>query len=182
MQTMELEQETALVESILFLESEPIDLKTICKISSLSEEVVRESVHLLKTRYAETSSGIDCMEIGGGFILVPKHHLWEHLRERYGKRNENRLSRAALETLAIIAYSQPVTRGEIENLRGVSADGMIKLLATRNLIREVGKKDAPGKPVQFGTTKEFLKLFKLNSIADLPKLDETEHDRFELNG
>ena len=108
-----------------------------------------------------------------------KFHDW---KDRYGKRNENRLSRAALETLAIIAYSQPVTRGEIENLRGVSADGMIKLLATRNLIREVGKKDAPGKPVQFGTTKEFLKLFKLNSIADLPKLDETEHDRFELNG
>jgi segregation and condensation protein B len=179
---MELEQETALIESILFLETEPIDIKTLCRISALSEEVVREGLLQLKNRYSESSSGIDCLEIGGGFLLIPKHHLWENLRERYGKRNENRLSRAALETLAIIAYSQPVTRGEIENLRGVSADGMIRLLLSRNLIKEVGKKDAPGRPIQFGTTKEFLKAFKLNSIADLPKLDETEHDRFELNG
>ena len=85
-----------------------------------------------------------------------------------------------METLSIIAYSQPITRSEIEAIRGVSADNMIRLLAERNLIKEVGKKDIPGKPVQFGTTREFLKLFRLNSISDLPKLDETESDRFEL--
>ena len=85
-----------------------------------------------------------------------------------------------METLAIIAYSQPITRAEIEALRGVSADNMIRILLERNLIKEVGKKDVPGKPVQFGTTKDFLRLFRLNSIADLPKLDETESERFEL--
>ena len=85
-----------------------------------------------------------------------------------------------METLAIIAYSQPITRAEIEALRGVSADNMIRILVERNLIKEVGKKDIPGKPVQFGTTKDFLQLFRLNSIADLPKLDETESERFEL--
>jgi segregation and condensation protein B len=85
-----------------------------------------------------------------------------------------------METLSIIAYSQPITRAEIEAIRGVSADNMIRLLAERNLIKEVGKKDAPGKPVQFGTTKEFLKFFRLNSISDLPKLEETESERFEL--
>ena len=85
-----------------------------------------------------------------------------------------------METLSIIAYSQPITRAEIEAIRGVSADNMIRLLADRNLIKEVGKKDAPGKPVQFGTTKEFLKFFRLNSISDLPKLEETESERFEL--
>lgn len=85
-----------------------------------------------------------------------------------------------METLAIIAYSQPITRAEIEALRGVSADNMIRILLERNLIKEVGKKDIPGKPVQFGTTKDFLQLFRLNSIADLPRLDETESERFEL--
>ena len=85
-----------------------------------------------------------------------------------------------METLSIIAYSQPITRGEIEAIRGVSADNMIRLLAERNLIKEVGKKDIPGKPSQYGTTKDFLKFFRLNSIADLPKLDETESERFEL--
>ena len=96
------------------------------------------------------------------------------------EKNEARLSKAAMETLSIIAYSQPITRSEIEAIRGVSADNMIRLLVERNFIREVGKKDIPGKPVQFGTTKEFLKFFRLNSIADLPKLDETESERFEL--
>ena len=83
-------------------------------------------------------------------------------------------------TLAIIAYSQPITRAEIEQLRGVGVDNMIRLLIERNLIKEVGKKEAPGRPTLFGTTKEFLKLFRLNSIADLPKLDEDEQERFEL--
>ena len=83
-------------------------------------------------------------------------------------------------SLSIIAYSQPITRAEIEGLRGVSADNMIRLLMERNLIKEVGKKDVPGKPTQYGTTKEFLKFFRLNSIADLPKLDQEEEERFEL--
>jgi segregation and condensation protein B len=87
-----------------------------------------------------------------------------------------------METLSIIAYSQPVTRGEIENIRGVAADNMIKMLSERMLIKAVGKKDVPGRPVQYGTTREFLKVFGLSSIADLPKLDEVQADRFKLNG
>ena len=100
------------------------------------------------------------------------------LRERYGKKNDARLSRAAMETLSIVAYSQPVTRAEVENLRGVNADAMMRLLLQRELIREVGRKDAPGRPVQYGTTREFLKLFRLSSIAELPKLTEADQARF----
>lgn len=87
-----------------------------------------------------------------------------------------------METLSIIAYSQPLTKTEVENLRGVSADNMIRLLMKKGFIVDVGKKDVPGKPLLYGTTKEFLKVFKLNSIADLPKLNDQEKDRFELNG
>jgi segregation and condensation protein B len=87
-----------------------------------------------------------------------------------------------METLSIIAYSQPITRGEIESLRGVSADNMIRQLLERKMIKEVGRKDAPGRPSQFGTTREFLQHFGLESIADLPKLDEIEQERFSLNG
>ena len=87
-----------------------------------------------------------------------------------------------METLSIIAYSQPITRAEIEAIRGVSADNMIRFLVEKEFIKEVGKKDAPGRQVQFGTTKDFLKFFRLNSIADLPKLDELERERFELEG
>ena len=177
---MELEKETALVETILFLESEPATEKALSNISRLSEEVVRQCIEKLKEKYLAENSGIELTMITGGWSLVPKQEFWEVLRERYGEKNSGRLSRSAMETLSIIAYSQPVTRGEIESIRGVSADNMIRLLLERNLIKEVGRKDVPGKPVQFGTTKEFLKFFHLNSTADLPKLDEDEEQRFEL--
>lgn len=177
---IQLEKETALIEAILFLESEPQDENSLARISEMSKDVVDEVLERLKARYAAEDSGIELSRISGGWVLSPKKEMWGFLKERYGKKNEGRLSRAAMETLSIIAYSQPITRAEIEAIRGVSADNMIRILTERNLIKEVGKKDIPGKPVQFGTTKEFLKFFRLNSIADLPRLDETESERFEL--
>jgi segregation and condensation protein B len=177
---MDLEKETALVEAVLFLESEPATEKTIGSISQLSIEVVQKCIENLKQKFADPSSGIELAMITGGWSLVPKTEMWTVLRERYGSKSEGRLSRSAMETLSIIAYSQPITRAEIEAIRGVSADNMIRLLLERNLIKEVGKKDVPGKPSQFGTTKEFLKFFRLNSISELPKLDEDEEERFEL--
>lgn len=175
-----MEKEIALIEAIFYLENEPVDENALARISGLAREVIDQVLEKLHERYADESHGIELVQISGGWTLCPKKDLWESLKEKYGKRNDNKLSRAAMETLSIIAYSQPITRGEIEAIRGVSADNMIRLLIERNLIKEVGKKDIPGKPVQFGTTKEFLKLFRLNSISDLPKLDETESDRFEL--
>ncbi len=177
---MDFEKESALIESILFLESEPITEKALSTISEFSEEVIAKCIEVLKEKYKSESSGIDIDFITGGWALVPKKENWEILKERYGNKNEGKLSRSAMETLSIIAYSQPITRAEIEAIRGVSADNMIRLLMERNLIKEVGKKDIPGKPSQFGTTKEFLKFFRLNSIADLPKLDQEEQERFEL--
>lgn len=177
---LHLEKETALLEAILFLETEPLDENALSRISELSKDVVDEVIIRLKEKYASENSGVELTQISGGWVITPKKDLWSFLKDRYGKKNETKLSKAAMETLSIIAYSQPITRGEIEAIRGVSADNMIRLLAERNFIKEVGKKDVPGKPVQFGTTKEFLKFFRLNSIADLPKLDETESERFEL--
>jgi segregation and condensation protein B len=179
---MKLDRETALVEATLFLEGEPLSVDAIARITKLARDVVQDAVSRLEETYRSDEHGMELVEIGGGLTFSPKRVLWTVLRERYGKKNEKRLSQAALETLSIIAYSQPITRVEIENLRGVSADGMIRQLLSRELIREVGKKDAPGRPTQYGTTREFLKVFRLSSISDLPKLDEPERDRFELNG
>jgi len=177
---VELAKETALIEAILFLEGEPLDETGISRASGLPPETIEKALENLRQRYAIESSGLELSRIGGGFIISPKKELWDNLKERYGKKNENRLSRAAMETLAIVAYSQPVTRAEVEAIRGVQADNMIRLLLEKNFIKEMGKKDVPGKPVQYGTTKEFLKIFRLGSIADLPKLDESEAERFEL--
>ncbi len=174
------DKETALCETILFLESEPLTEKVLANKAQLSEEVVIKCLDNLKEKYDAADSGIELTMITGGWCLVPKKEYWEVLKEFYGSKREGRLSKSAMETLAIIAYSQPITRAEIEQIRGVGVDNMIRLLIERNLIKEVGKKEAPGRPTLFGTTKEFLKLFHLNSIAELPKLDEDDQERFEL--
>lgn len=175
-----LSKEMALIEAILYMEGDIVSLENLSAISGLSQEVVEEAIEKLKEECEKESSGLEIIFQAGGVAFVPKKVLWDELKEKYGKKNEARLSKAAMETLSIIAYSQPVTRVDIEAIRGVSADNMIRLLLEKNLIKEVGKKDIPGKPVMFGTTKEFLKMFNLNSISDLPKLSEEEKERFEL--
>jgi len=177
-----LEKETALVEAVLFMESEAIDEAGISRICGLSKELVQDALNRLGERYALSDSGIELSRIGGGVMISPKREYWENLKDRYGKKHEGKISRAAMETLAIIAYSQPITKAEIKGYRGVTPDNMLHLLLEKGLIREVGKKDVPGKPVQYGTTKEFLKQFRLDSIADLPKLSDSDLDRFELEG
>jgi segregation and condensation protein B len=176
---MQPEEHAGLIECILFLESEPMDLASLVKASGLGRQEVSAALGRLRETYAKPAHGLQLEELAGGFTLTPKSAFWETLKERYGRRNENKLSRAALETLSIIAYSQPITRAEIESIRGVSADGMIKLLLERGIVREVGKKEAPGRPTQYGTTREFLKMFRLSSIAELPKLDELDREKFE---
>jgi segregation and condensation protein B len=177
-----LEKETALIEAILFLEADPLDEAALSRISGLGRPVVARALEALEKRYGNDDSGLALSRIGGGIMISTKKEYWDSLKDRYGKKNESRLSKAALETLSIIAYSQPITRSEIEAIRGAAPDNMIRILLEKQLIREAGKRDIPGKPVQFGTTREFLKLFRLESIADLPKLDESEADRFELSG
>ena len=175
-------QQSALVEAVLFLEAEPLDEKSIAVRTGLETAVVESALELLCGRRADPEFGITPVRIAGGWVLSPKEHLWASLRQRYGRRREEPLSRAAMETLAIIAYSQPLTRAEVETIRGVGAEGMIRALREKNLIREVGRKDSPGRPVLYGTTREFLKIFRLESIADLPKLDELEEARFAADG
>jgi len=175
---MKLDTEAALLEAILFLEVDPVDLRALQRISGLSREVVLTALTQLKQTFDGADHGLELTELADGYSFAPKAMLAETLRERYGRRNDERLSRAAMETLSVIAYSQPITRAEIENLRGVSPDGMMRLLLTRELVREVGKKDAPGRPTQYGTTRNFLNLFRLSSIADLPRLNEADQKRF----
>ncbi len=175
-----LDKQVALIEAILFLEGDAVSEALLAKVSGLAKPEVQHALARLKEIYSKDEHGLELVALAGGYMFAPKKQLWEYLKIRYGKKAEARLSRAAMETLAIIAYSQPITRSEIESIRGVSSDAMIKLLVTREFIKEVGKKDVPGKPQQYGTTKDFLKHFNLGSISDLPKLDEVERRKFEL--
>jgi segregation and condensation protein B len=175
-----MDKDAALVEAVLFLETEPVDAERLAKITQLSEEAVRQALETLHARFSRADSGLELSEVGGGFSLIPRRDLMLELRHHYGRKLDEKMSRAALETLSIIAYSQPVTRAEIDAIRGVNSTGTLKVLSDKGFIREIGRKDTPGRPVQYGTTKEFLQLFGLASIADLPKLDEAERERFEL--
>jgi len=176
---MDEDRQVALLGAILFLESEPADENRLAGISGLTKDEVAAALNRLSTECEAPTMGFCPVRSGGGWIMAPKLEVWEMLKDEYGKRNESKLSRAAMETLSIIAYSQPVTRAEIEAIRGVSADGMVRYLLARGFIQESGKKDIPGKPMQYGTTQEFLKYFKLGSISDLPKLGDIERNRFE---
>ena len=177
---MNLDGETALLEAVLFLESEPQSAESLSRITRFSEDVVDECIGRLKEKYESADSGIEVSLVLGGWLLTPKKECFDLVKERYGRKNEGRLSRSAIETLSIIAYSQPVTRAEIESIRHVNVDAMIRLLLDRKFITEKGRKDIPGRPTQYGTTDEFLEFFHLQSIKDLPKLDEKENERFEL--
>lgn len=175
-----MDREAALVEAVLFLETDPVELERLAKITLLDEQAVRGALEHLHARYSRPDSGLELSEVGGGFSVIPRRDLMLTLRHHYGRKTDEKMSRAALETLSIIAYSQPVTRIEIDSIRGVNSTGTLKVLLDKGFIRETGRKDTPGRPVQYGTTKEFLQLFGLASIADLPKLDEAERERFEL--
>jgi len=176
-------KEVAIIEAILLMEAESLAETKLCQLSGFAKEVVRDALDALALRYTAEDSGIELSRVGGGVALSPKREYWDDLKDLYGKKNEARISRAAMETLAIIAYRQPITRAEIKAIRGVSPDNMIQLLLERNFIdRAGGKEDVPGKPMQYKTTREFLKHFRLDSIADLPRLDEGDIDRFELEG
>jgi segregation and condensation protein B len=179
---IDLTKEAALLETVFYLESEPLDEASLARISGLGPEIIGQALETLRERLQRPEAGLELIQISGGWTISPKKDFWETLRERYGKKNDQKLSRAAMETLSIIAYSQPVTRGEIESIRGVAVDNMMKILLEKDLIKEVGRKDVLGKPIQYGTTKEFLKVFRLNSIADLPKLDDMESERYEPDG
>lgn len=162
------------------VEAEPQSTERLARLTGMPAAAVRAAVAEVRRRFEDPDHGVQVLEVAGGFTLVPKAELWPWLRRHYGRLSRGSLSRAALETLAIVAYSQPITRSEIESVRGVSADGMLRLLGERDLIREVGRKDAPGRPIQYGTSGEFLRIFGIASIADLPKLAEADRAKFKL--
>lgn len=167
---MERKDKSALIEIILFTSGDPVPLKTIKEITGFPEEEIKDLIHELINEYNLRNGGIIIKEIAEGyqFITNPAYSEWT----KKIKRNvaSGKLSMASLETLAIIAYKQPVTKAEIEEIRGVNSDGVIKTLLEKRLINIVGKKDVLGKPLLYGTTKEFLQYFGLKDLTELPTI------------
>ena len=158
----------ATVESLLFITNEPITIAQIAELAEIEEDDVADVLDWLQEDYSDNSKGIGVMKLGDGYIMAIKQDYLPYVEKLY-RPQMSTLSMAALETLAIIAYKQPVTRGEVELIRGVKADKIVQNLIAKELIEEKGRKDAPGRPILYGTTRKFLQYFNIESLDQLPE-------------
>ena len=167
----------SVIEGMLFLSGdEGLTIKQISSVLKLSKKEATQYVdELIQIENDKTIKGFELVNFGGvyKFATLAKHHEYY---QRMIEQSENTLSNAALETLAIIAYNQPITRVRIEEIRGVGCDATIRKLAAKALIKEVGREDTPGKPILYGVTDEFMDAFSLTSLDELPELKEMKED------
>ena len=159
------------VEALLFAAGEPLSIKRIAEILQTETETVERLIALLEEDYQSKNRGICIRRVAGGYQLVTKPDF-DNLIRQLVSQQELKLSSAAMETLAIVAFKQPVTRSEMEAIRGVKVDGVVNTLLDTGLICEAGRKESIGKPILYGTTELFLTTFGFNSIEDLPSLPE----------
>lgn len=173
-----LSKEARIIEAILFLENDSVSKERLMSMSLLEEKDLENAINELKDHLDLFMHGISLSTKHNRYQFLPAGDLHEDLRSCYGKKVDRRLSKASLETLSIVAYSQPITRREIDNIRGVSSDTIVRLLRDREYIKVIGRKDVPGHPCLYGTSRKFLLEFNLRSISDLPKLSEIDRQRF----
>ena len=162
------------IEAVIFASEEAVTLQTIRQVTGrdLDSAEFQSIIEQLNAEYAETGRTFHIHRIAGGYRFLSRPEFGDILKKLLAPNIRRRLSQSLLEVLAVIAYNQPVTRGEIQQIRGVSPDYAIDRLLLRGFIEVRGRADSPGKPLQYGTTKEFLDLFHLSSLKDLPKLRE----------
>jgi segregation and condensation protein B len=161
----------AALEALLFASDAPLELARITEVLELSADEARAALAELTAACDTPGRGLAVVEVAGGYRLVTRPELAPVLVRLQRLRLKSRLSRAAVETLAIIAYRQPISRPEIEQLRGVNADAVVTALLERRLIRMVGRKVGPGRPILYGTTREFLEHFGLRDLGELPPFE-----------
>jgi len=173
LKTTEDRQLKSAIESLLFIAGNPLSLDRLTGIfEEATKEQIEAQIGVLKQEYETRGSGIMLAEVAGGYQLAtrPENAAW--IRKFRSVKVSSKLSKPALETLAIVAYKQPITRSEVEVIRGVNIGGIMRNLMERRLVKIVGKKDVPGKPMMYGTSLEFLQYFGLKDLSSLPTLKE----------
>ena len=164
-----------IIESLIFAAEEPITLRKLVDIiGDIDSAQVLEAVAQLKNDYDTQGRSFQIEEIAGGYQLFTKPEYYEWIAKLRKKSGETKLSQAALETLAIIAYKQPILRADLESIRGVQSGQIIRLLMEKDLVKVVGRDESLGHPLLYGTTKRFLEYFGLKDLKDLPNIEELE--------
>ncbi|MFQ3573059.1 MAG: SMC-Scp complex subunit ScpB [Thermodesulfovibrionales bacterium] len=167
---MDFYQHKNLIESLIFTSYQPITVKQLMSITDINENAIVSIINELKSEYS--TRGINIVEICGGYQFATNQEFAPWIKKARKDIQSSRMSQSALETLAIIAYNQPLTRIEIDQIRGVNSEGTVKSLIERRMVRIVGKKEVPGRPFLYGTTDDFLRYFGLKSLQDLPPLKD----------
>jgi segregation and condensation protein B len=171
---MDREELKSIIESILFVADGPQTLQRFCELlDPVERQSIRDVLNELQSEYENQNRGVRLVEVAGGYQLRTAKANADWVKKFLGGRPA-RMGKATLETLAIVAYRQPITKAEVEAIRGVDVDGVLTTLLERNLIRAVARKDVPGRPFLYGTTPEFLQLFNLKDLSQLPTLKEMD--------
>lgn len=173
---MEIPEIESIIEGLLFASGDTLHLERIAEIVEIDKKTIKSIINNMIINYQNSRRGIIIREINNGYQLCTRFEHYEYIKRLVEPRQKQGLSQAAFETLSIIAYKQPITRAKIEQIRGVNSDSAVVRLLERNLIKEAGRLDAPGKPILYVTTEEFLRSFGFKSIGDLPILSMNETD------
>ncbi len=176
---MKIENAKPIIEAILFAAGNPVEISDIAMILEWNPEDVQKVMEDMRIELSENNRGIEMIKVNHAYQLCTKKEYYDYIYPLLDKRGKPNLSNAALETLSIIAYNPKITRAEIEQLRGVSSDATIYKLLEYNLIEDAGKADLPGKPMTYQTTDEFLRLFGVSSLEQLPELPRIKIDENE---
>lgn len=176
---MEIKNAEAAIEAILFAYGDAVDVSKIAKAIGQDVETTKKILHHMMDRYEEEDRGIRIIELEKSFQMCTKQECYEYLINMALQPHKAHLTDVMLETLSIVAYKQPVTKVEIEKIRGVKCDHAINKLIEYNLIKELGRLDAPGRPILFGTTEEFLRNFGVQSKDDLPEISPVKLEDFK---
>lgn len=180
-QKMEIHELKQIIESLLFVATEPLPVERIKEVTGISDKkTILLALNEMTDQFKSENHALQIVEIAGGYQMVtlPENSPW--IKKFLTVKTVGRLSKPGLETLAIIAYKQPIIRTEVEMIRGVDCGGVIKTLLERRLVRIVGRKEMPGKPMLYGTTREFLEYFGLNNLSELPTLKEFKETTFPI--
>lgn len=176
---MEEKNYQAIIEAILFTMGESVELDKIASVLELDKKETKKIIESMMERYEDPAYGVRIIELDGAYQMCTKSEMYEYLIKIAKQPKKHVLTDVLLETLSIIAYKQPITRVEIEKIRGVSCDHAVNKLVEYNLVCELGRLDAPGRPLLFGTTEEFLRSFGVQSIDELPVLNPVQVEEFK---
>ena len=179
MEEVEINKLEGVIEAILFTMGESVELNKIAAAIEHDEETTRKIIHRMMDKYEAEDRGVRIIELEDAFQMCTKTQMYEYLIRVAKQPKKYVLTDVLLETLSIIAYKQPVTKLEIEKIRGVKSDHAVNKLVEYNLVCEKGRMGAPGKPILFGTTEEFLRRFSIQSVEDLPSLNPEQMESFK---